>query len=57
MQENNGLWEMPGGGLDYGETPQDCLAREIKEEMGSEAIYVSRQPLYFASALNIDGRF
>jgi 8-oxo-dGTP pyrophosphatase MutT (NUDIX family) len=57
IQESNGLWEMPGGGLDYGEKPQDCLAREIREEMGLETVYISQQPLYFASALNIDGHW
>lgn len=52
--ENNGLWEMPGGGLDFGESPHDCLTREIKEEMDLEVIYINKQPSYFASALNIN---
>ncbi|HXS14987.1 MAG TPA: NUDIX hydrolase [Candidatus Saccharimonadales bacterium] len=29
-----GLWEMPGGGTDFGEHPIQALKREIKEEVG-----------------------
>lgn len=32
-RESDGRWELPGGGLDHGENPQDGLMREIKEEM------------------------
>lgn len=29
-----GTWSTPGGHLDFGEMPEQCAAREAKEEMG-----------------------
>ncbi len=47
VQEEDGMWDLPGGGLDFGEASQDCLRREIKEEMGLDVLTVSNSPSYF----------
>jgi ADP-ribose pyrophosphatase YjhB (NUDIX family) len=33
FQTSEGLWEMPGGGLEHGESLQEGLTRELYEEM------------------------
>jgi mutator protein MutT len=34
LQNERDEWELPGGRIDPGETPQQCVAREIGEELG-----------------------
>ncbi len=55
VQEEDGCWDLPGGGLDWGEDPHVGLAREVQEEMGIELVYIAENPSYFLTSTNKRG--
>ena len=52
-REDNGKWEMLGGGLDHDEDPVAGLKREIFEETGLKVTHVSPSPKYFITSPRI----
>ncbi|HSX32739.1 MAG TPA: NUDIX hydrolase [Candidatus Saccharimonadales bacterium] len=47
LEEQDGRWELPGGGLEHGEDPRAALPREIAEETGFTTEWISDQPVAF----------
>ncbi len=53
IKEGNGWWELPGGGLDWGESPVEGLKREVKEEMNLTVTEVKESPSYHLIGKNM----
>lgn len=55
-RRDNGLWAMPAGRQEPGESILDCLKREVKEESGLDVILATPMAIYSqVSVVNADG--
>jgi len=54
VKESQDFWSLPGGGLEHGETPQECIVREVGEEIGLLGVTVGE--IAYSTSVYLDQR-
>ena len=54
-QESDDTLDFLGGGIDFGENPQEAIIREIQEEVGLKATLLTDNPVAISTAKNTNG--
>lgn len=49
LQNEDGMWEIPGGGWEHGESFEEVIRREVYEEQGVEVAHIGPVSLVFQS--------
>lgn len=53
-EKKSGVFELPGGGLEWGEEVKAELAREIREEMDLAVTEIADRPAYFLTGQTLN---
>lgn len=54
-EEVHDKWQLPGGGIDYGEHPRVSVIREVTEETGLTISLISAQPYAYSHVFKTTG--
>lgn len=55
--KSHNKWQLPGGGLEFGEHPKQTLTREIKEETGLTIKPLAENPLIYSEKASENVQF